>query len=60
MAPPQIQPPVGQTTRLLDQLAAEQGVHPIGSIEGLATDIWESDEELDELLGFVRGSRDAA
>ena len=59
MAPPQTQPSVGETTRLLGPLAAEQGVHPTGAVDGLATGIWESDQELDDFLAFVRRSRDA-
>jgi uncharacterized protein (DUF2384 family) len=43
----------------LDELARAQGVKPVESLDELALDVWESDEELDDFLADVRSSRDA-
>lgn len=42
------------------ELAAHQAVRPIESVEELAADVWESDEELDAFLADLRASRDAS
>lgn len=43
----------------LDELARAQGLRPVESVDELALDVWESDEELDAFLADVRSSRDA-
>ena len=44
----------------LDALARRKGARPVQSIHDLADpDIFETDEELDEFLAFVRAERDA-
>ena len=43
----------------LDVLATSQGVAPTTSVNELALDVWESDEELDAFLDDVRSSRRA-
>jgi hypothetical protein len=35
------------------------GAHPIGSVDELRSDVFETDEELDEFLAFVTESRHA-
>jgi hypothetical protein len=41
-----------------EELLRRQGIHPIESVEELARpDLFESDEELDEFIAFVRASR---
>jgi excisionase family DNA binding protein len=45
--------------RTLEQLAREQGVGPIPSLDQLASpDLWRSDEELDEFLELTYAERD--
>lgn len=48
------------TQGTIDDLAREQGVVPLSSIDELAADIWESDEELDAFLLDLRQSRNAS
>ena len=43
----------------LDALATSQDVMPTTSVDDLALDVWESDEELDAFLDDVRRSRHA-
>jgi hypothetical protein len=43
----------------IDDLARAQHAEAIRDPEELSTDIWESDEELDEFLADLRSSRDA-
>jgi hypothetical protein len=44
----------------LDKLIRQTpGAHPIGSVDELRCDAFGSDEELDEFLAFVTGSRQA-
>lgn len=41
-----------------EELLRRQGIHPIESIEELARpDLFESDDEVDEFIAFVRASR---
>jgi hypothetical protein len=51
-AAPPVQVPV-------EELARQQGVSPLTSIEEARANIWDSDEELDEFLADFRASRDA-
>lgn len=51
-------PEVGRGPRL-DEFAPAQGVGPVESLEELALDVWEADEDLDAFLTDVRSSRDA-
>lgn len=44
---------------MLDALATSQDVVPTASVDDLALDVWESDEELDAFLDDVRSSRHA-
>lgn len=39
------------------QLAAVQGVQPIGSLDEMAADVFESDEELEAFLAFTYAER---
>ncbi|MGH3499356.1 MAG: hypothetical protein ACRDQA_00410 [Nocardioidaceae bacterium] len=41
------------------ELARQQGVGPIRSVDDLCADLFESDEELEEFLADVRASRQA-
>jgi hypothetical protein len=44
----------------VEELLRRQGVHPIQSVDELAVpDLFESDEEVDEFIAFVRASRQA-
>lgn len=43
----------------LDELARQQGVQPVASIDDSRADIWESDEELEAFLTEMRESRNA-
>jgi len=44
----------------LDELIRQTpGAHPIGSIDELRSDAFETDEELDEFLAFIAESRRA-
>jgi hypothetical protein len=49
-------PPAHKKTDL-EKLIRAKRVRPLQSIDELAADIWESDEELDEFLRFVYASR---
>jgi hypothetical protein len=42
------------------RLAEAQGVRPLEDAHDLATDLWESDEELDDFLRDVRRARNAS
>jgi hypothetical protein len=48
-----------QRVMTLDELAATQHLAPVDSLDELATDLWESDEELDAFLADVHRSRHA-
>ena len=48
-----------QPARTLDELAAIQRIAPVDSLDDLAADLWESDEELDAFLADVQRSRHA-
>ncbi len=54
-----------QRPRSADLMSLEQlirqtpGAHPIGSLDELRCDAFETDEELDEFLAFVADSRHA-
>jgi hypothetical protein len=41
------------------ELAQQQGVRPVTSLDEMRADLWESDEELEEFLADVRASRQA-
>jgi hypothetical protein len=43
-----------QPKRSWEELAAEQGVKPIASIDDLRADFWPEDESIDEFLAAVR------
>lgn len=43
----------------LDAIARAVGVKPLGSLDELALDVWESDEELDAFLADLRASRES-
>lgn len=44
----------------VEELLRRQGVRPIGSVDELACpDLFESDDDLDEFIAFVRASRNA-
>jgi hypothetical protein len=44
----------------VEELLRRQGIRPIESVDELACpDLFESDDELDEFLSFVRASRNA-
>lgn len=52
--------PDGEDLVPLDELIRRTpGAHPIGSVDELRCDAFETDEELDEFLAFVRQSRHA-
>jgi hypothetical protein len=44
---------------LEELIRGTRGAHPIGSVDELRCDAFESDEELDEFLAFVTQSRHA-
>jgi hypothetical protein len=44
----------------LEELARRCGAKPVVDAHDLATDIWESDEELDAFLADLRASRKAS
>ena len=44
----------------IDELARLQHARPIDDPQELASDIWESDEELDSFLADLRACRDAS
>ena len=43
----------------LDAISRAVGVKPLGSLDELALDVWESDEELDAFLADLRASRES-
>ena len=55
----------GDFTRLLPghrsmtvvELARQQGVRPVRSLDDMRADLWDTDEELDEFLAEVRAAR---
>jgi hypothetical protein len=52
--------PEGEDQVPIEELARQQGVHPITSADDLARDgIWESDEELDAFIADLYASRSA-
>ena len=49
----------GARTVSVEELARQQGVSPVTSVEDMQADLWDSDEELDAFLADVRASRQA-
>lgn len=52
----------GTTPRAVDEVIRRHGARPIASIDDLdrsRADLWDSDEELDSFLQWVRASRNA-
>jgi hypothetical protein len=43
----------------LDVISRAVGAKPLGSLDELALDVWESDEELDAFLADLRSSRES-
>lgn len=43
----------------LDAISRAVGVKPLGALDELALDVWESDEELDAFLADLRASRES-
>jgi hypothetical protein len=43
----------------LDAISRAVGAKPLGSLDELALDVWESDEELDAFLADLRASRES-
>jgi len=43
----------------VEELARQQGVRPVDSLDDMQADLWESDEEVEEFLADVRASRRA-
>ncbi len=43
----------------IEELAEQQGVRPVASLDELRCDIWASDEELDAFLADLHASRHA-
>jgi hypothetical protein len=41
----------------IEELARQQGVKPITSLEDLATGVFESDEEMEEFIAFTYAAR---
>lgn len=53
--------PEPRGSRSIEELARRQGVSAVTTVEDLACDgIFETDEELDEFLAFVREQRNAS
>jgi hypothetical protein len=46
-------------TPLEELIRQTPGAHPIGSVDELRCDVFETDEELDEFLAFIAESRHA-
>jgi predicted DNA-binding antitoxin AbrB/MazE fold protein len=46
------------TPQSLDELAANQGVSPVGDLDEIS-DLWPADDDPDELLDHIRRERDA-
>jgi len=49
----------GTRSPSVEELARQQGVRPVESVEDMQADLWDSDEELEEFLADVRASRQA-
>jgi hypothetical protein len=49
----------GPRPRSVEELAREQGVRPVQSLQDMRADLLDTDEELDEFLAEVRASRQA-
>jgi hypothetical protein len=49
----------GARSTSVDELARQQGVHPVRSVRDMQADVWDSDEELDEFLAANHASRHA-
>jgi hypothetical protein len=49
----------GTRSPSVEELARQQGVRPVESLDDMQADLWESDEELEEFLFGVRASRQA-
>ena len=43
----------------LDAISRALGVGPLGSLDELALDVWDSDEEFDAFLAELRASRES-
>ncbi len=43
----------------LDAISRAVGAKPLGSLDELALDVWESDEEFDAFLADLRASRES-
>ena len=41
----------------VDELARQQGVRPVRSLDDMRADLWDTDEDLDRFLAEVRASR---
>jgi excisionase family DNA binding protein len=49
----------GTRSLSVEELARQQGVRPVDSLDDMRAVLWESDEELEEFLADVRASRQA-
>lgn len=47
----------GPRSVTVEELARQQGVRPVTSLEDMRAYLWDSDEELDEFLADVRAAR---
>ena len=43
----------------VEELARQQGVRPVSSVDDMQADLWDSDEELEQFLADVRAPRQA-
>jgi hypothetical protein len=43
----------------IEELARQQGVQPVESVDDMRVDLWDSDEELEQFLDDLRASRQA-
>jgi hypothetical protein len=50
-------PPVARPRRFVEELLAAKSARPIGSIDDLAAETFESDDELNEFLAFTSAER---
>ena len=41
----------------VDELARQQGVRPVRSLDDMRADLWDTDEDLDRFLAEVRAAR---
>jgi hypothetical protein len=46
-------------TLSIEELARQQGVQPVESVDDMRADLWDSDEELEQFLADVRACRQA-